>query len=559
MGSKLRTTGVALVSLLLVSAAFHPLDLWPLAWVAFVPWMTYHRKRRPRGVVQAFLVAYYVHFALLLQWVGEVSIPAVFVIPLLGMPFAALAALLGDRAVHRLGWPVGLAWGLPIVLSEWLRDQVLGLSWSSLGYTQWRWLEGVQIASILRVHGLSIFVFLVNGVLADLLSDLGPGSLRRLSRHTRFSAGIVATFGLALHLWGASRISNLVAEPGPSAAGIQVSTPPSVRRVIGSVRSWYEHTRIWDAHPQRSIVPDLLVISETALRGVELPHFPLADLLRTPMGMGLPGRFGDLLPRGPERATILGYSELEVADVSRGDKDDDGDGMLERNSAGIVVYPSEGIHERANLVANYHKRVCVPLGEVIPGPRSYPGRDWLKQQVLDAGGFIPDVTPGTEWVVGEVSLGGRKTRIGLNICYEVVFPAAFREQVKRNADFIVNISNDSWYGTSCELDLVHVQARFRAVEIGRSLFRVSNGGISTSIDGVGRYRQVVEVGGARKGVAGVLRDEIPIYRGITPWVAAGEPLIGAFLLLVGLGSAAWWGGMRKLSGFFRSFRRPSGP
>ncbi|HMS15540.1 MAG TPA: hypothetical protein PKA37_01785, partial [Planctomycetota bacterium] len=106
---------------------------------------------------------------------------------------------------------------------------------------------------------------------------------------------------------------------------------------------------------------------------------------------------------------------------------------------------------------------------------------------------------------------------------------------------------------------VHVQARFRAVEIGRSLFRVSNGGISTSIDGVGRYRQVVEVGGARKGVAGVLRDEIPIYRGITPWVAAGEPLIGAFLLLVGLGSAAWWGGMRKLSGFFRSFRRPSGP
>jgi apolipoprotein N-acyltransferase len=361
---------------------------------------------------------------------------------------------------------------------------------------------------------------------------------------------LVLALGMIVHIVGDQRIRAAEFESGPSVAGIQVSTSPRVRRALGSVLSWFEHYRVWAEHPRRFEAPDLMVISETALRGIELPERSLANVLMSPMGIGLRGNFGDILPRGEGTATVLGYLERLPADLTAGDRDNNDDGLVEHNSAAIVTIPRGGVlvRETPQLVANYRKRVCVPLGEVIPGPQSYPGRDWLKQQVLDAGGFIPDVTPGKEWVVGEVNLAGTTRRIGLNICYEMVFPEAFRAQVQRDADFIVNVSNDSWYGTSCELDLVHVQARFRAVESGRSVFRVSNGGISTSVDPVGRYRETVKAGEDRKGVEGVLRDRVPIAKGQTLWIRFGDGAIGGLLglLLLLVPAFSYW--LRKSRG-----------
>lgn len=525
--------GIAVASLSLASLAFHPVDAWYLAWVAFVPWMVYHGTRPRRGVALALLIAYYIHFAWTLVWIAEVSVAAVAAIPVLGLPFVLAAALLSDRLVHRYRIPWALAWTVPVVATEWLRDQVLGLTWSSIGYTQWRWLEGVQSAAVFRVHGLSFAVLAVNGAIAAAAVWIWRG------RPPEERRGVQVQLGLALGLLGllqgagGYRIATAGFEEGPAALGIQISVDPARRRELGSLGTWLEQEAVLERFRPPGADCDLLVISETALHSARLPDLPLPRLLSTPV----PGRggqtLGGFLPRGPGKATVMGYMELSPADTAAGDRDEDGDGFMERNMAGVVVFDGPG--DRPVLAAEYAKRVCVPLGEVLPGPRSYPGREWIKGLVHAKGGFVPDLTPGDAWVAARVRLGERERTVGLNICYEMVFPEAFTAQVRLGADFIVNISNDTWYGTGSEQDLVHVAARFRAVESGRSLFRVSNGGISTSVDPLGRYRATVERGGRRKGVDGVLRDRIPVAGGMTPFVRFGEWLAGGPLLGLLLG------------------------
>jgi apolipoprotein N-acyltransferase len=86
------------------------------------------------------------------------------------------------------------------------------------------------------------------------------------------------------------------------------------------------------------------------------------------------------------------------------------------------------------------------------------------------------------------------------------------------------------------------------VESGRSVFRVSNGGISTSVDPVGRYRETVKAGEDRKGVEGVLRDRVPIAKGQTLWIRFGDGAIGGLLglLLLLVPAFSYW--LRKSRG-----------
>jgi len=508
---------IAVVSLVLVSLAFHPFDLWWLGWFGFVPWMAWHEAAPRRGTGRALMLGYYFHLAYMLMWVGEIAPPLVWAIPLLGLPFVWACAWVSDRCVHGLGMPGLLVYPLAIVSAELARDQVLGLTWSSIGYTQWRWLEGIQSAAIFRVHLLSWVVLTVNAAIARWVIARWLRSERRPTPVDVRNGWLLAGAAVAsLHVAGMVRLTWADLEQGPVVAGVQGNIPQVMKLRSNRADAWDKQRRIYlDQVAHRD--PDVLVFAETSFRRVDDDGGPYGPPLETALTMPLVtsegpvmegGRqvtWGGWLPRGRGQVSVLGYNRWRTVGGER----------EESNVAGVVL--------DGRRIAEYAKRVLVPFGEYIPIRKGAFGHDWIVEQIEAAANYVPNLTPGDRCVAVPMETHGRRWTFGLNICYEVVFPGEFRSLMTEHApDFIVEISNDGWYGTSNELDLVHVAARFRAIECGRSFFRVANTGISTSVDPYGRYRQTVVEGGATKVVQGALVDTVQIARGTTPWVFAGD-------------------------------------
>jgi apolipoprotein N-acyltransferase len=167
--------------------------------------------------------------------------------------------------------------------------------------------------------------------------------------------------------------------------------------------------------------------------------------------------------------------------------------------------------------ATYDKRQLVPFGEYLPL------RDrlaWL-DRLLD----IPmsDLSAGTG--SGRVEMAGQVA--GLSICYEAAYARRIRTALP-DAGFLLNVSNDAWFGATLAPHQ-HLQiARVRALEMGRPMIRATNTGISALIDAEGRVT-------ARAGLftSEVLRGEVQPQQGHTPAARLGPwPALLLTLLLL---------------------------
>ena len=114
------------------------------------------------------------------------------------------------------------------------------------------------------------------------------------------------------------------------------------------------------------------------------------------------------------------------------------------------------------------------------------------------------------------------------ICYEIVYPD-FVTKNSRGADFLVTVSNDSWFGDSIG-PLQHLQmARFRALETGRPLLRGTNNGVSAIINPAGNIEAATD-----QSVETLLQGKITPRQGNTPIMVTGSwpvLLICLFILL----------------------------
>ncbi|MDD2661508.1 MAG: apolipoprotein N-acyltransferase [Methylococcales bacterium] len=117
----------------------------------------------------------------------------------------------------------------------------------------------------------------------------------------------------------------------------------------------------------------------------------------------------------------------------------------------------------------YSKTILLAFGEYIPGEQFFPEiRDWLPPTGHFARGSGPDAL---------LKLNGYK--MGAQICYESLFPGFSRSLAELGAQFIVNATNDSWYGTWQEPYQHMYMTLARGVEFRRPVLRVTNTGIST--------------------------------------------------------------------------------
>jgi len=168
----------------------------------------------------------------------------------------------------------------------------------------------------------------------------------------------------------------------------------------------------------------------------------------------------------------------------------------------LSKYNAAGLFARnGNLVETYWKIHLVPFGEALPWQDRFPV---LEKIDLGEG----DYSPGRERTVFNSGLG----RFSVLICFEAIFPRLAREFADQGIDFLVNITNDDWFGDTPAAPQHAAMAVMRAVENGMSLVRCANSGISGVVDPFGR----IEV-------------STPLFKRLELTASVGAPLPGGTL------------------------------
>ncbi len=171
------------------------------------------------------------------------------------------------------------------------------------------------------------------------------------------------------------------------------------------------------------------------------------------------------------------------------------------------------------ILARYDKRHLVPFGEYLPARRLLAriGLNKLTEGSLD---FSAGTTPNVLAVPGLPAFAA-------SICYEAIFPESARRAQVEGAAFLLNLTNDAWFGSGAGPYQHFAMARMRSVETGLPLVRVAQTGISAIIDGWGRVRSQIPLG-QRSAVDASLPTPAP-----TPlYVRLGEGVFWGLLILI---------------------------
>ena len=469
---------LAVCSGLALSGSFPNWGFHLLAWLALAPLLAVLASVPVRRGVLLGWCTGFVFFSTLLPWlIHTMTTYSTLSIPLAGLVLSALTITLGGY-VALFAWAQGFlcsclgARGLLLAAPlwvglEWLRGHLFtGFPWGLLGYSQYAQLPLIQVAAWTGVYGVSFLLVLVNSVVA-----LG---LVRDWRSVKVG-GLLALCLLALTLGvGASRLRR-EAEPTFPVAVIQGSIDQAVKWSPAFQRTTME---IYDDLTRRAAPssPALVVWPETAA-----PYFLRWE----------PGVTADLsrLARAAGAPLLVGALHLERRD-----------GSPRYFNSAFLITAEEGI------AARYDKMHLVPFGEYVPLKR-------LLFFVEAIAAEIGDFTPGERPLVFDRA----GSRFGVVICYEGIFPELFRQFVRGGAEFMVNITNDGWFGRTSGPIQHLTMIPFRAVENDVAVVRAANTGVSAIVAPSGRIQERLGLF-ERGGVNG----RIPLRRSATFYTRYGD-------------------------------------
>ena len=261
----------------------------------------------------------------------------------------------------------------------------------------------------------------------------------------------------------------------------------------------------------------------------------LLRLKTTPTGMKLFEQVAEMeaIPR-VRRPTAIHTLDQIVAQAApaRGLLITGGDRGV-RDESGSAIYNSlYALTPAGDVAAQYDKSHLVPFGEYMP-------KRWLIPYDKITGG-IGDFAAGAGLIT--LTVPGLPPFTPL-ICYEAVFSGRVTPDAGERPQWLLNVTNDAWFGMSTGPYQHYGTARLRAVEEGLPLVRTANTGISAVIDGYGRT--VAELG---LGQRGVLDAPLPVAAARTVFAMGGNalPIILATLA-----------GIYALRSYFRRKRRYS--
>ena len=174
----------------------------------------------------------------------------------------------------------------------------------------------------------------------------------------------------------------------------------------------------------------------------------------------------------------------------------------------------------------YHKTRLVPFGEYVPFESMLRGLIGFFD--LPMSSFIPGAE--NQGVLNAIGY-----KFAPAICYEIAYPW-YVQTIAKNADFILTVSNDAWFGKSIG-PAQHLQiAQLRALEMGRPVIRSTNTGFTAFINDQGQVQEI-----APQFEPQVLKGVVTVNVGQTPWAKWGPwPLFGALATVIGLAFFLRW-------------------
>jgi apolipoprotein N-acyltransferase len=494
-----RRASIAFAAGALSVLAMAPLNLWPvlLLTLPVAVWLIDGAGAGKLGGWPAAAVTGwwfgFGYFLAGLYWIGNallVDAPTFgWLLPfaVAGLPaglaiFMALGFLLA-----RLIWTTDasriLAFACALTASEWVRGHVLtGFPWNALGYALSNPLALAQTASLTGLWGLTFLTVAIFASPATLID----------AKHMARRAWLAPVLGLiALTVMGAYGSFRLAREPTRLVESVklrimQPNLPQDTKFNYGAkadVMRKYLGLSDRSTGPQSAGVRDatILIWPESAF-----PFF----LAREADAMA---QIAGLLPQG----TILITGAVRPPDAAPPGR------PVTRAYNSIYVIDHDG-----TILSVYDKLHLVPFGEFLPF-QSAMEKLGFTQLTKVQGGFIP----GTRRRPIELP---RTPRVLPLICYEVVFPGDIAARDERPA-WIVNVTNDGWFGNSTGPYQHLQQARLRAIEEGLPIVRAANTGVSAVIDPLGRI--VAQLG---LGTEGVLDASLPSAIGPTLYSRVGD-------------------------------------
>ena len=449
---------------LLLFVSFPLFGLFFLSWISLVPLLI---AVSGKGICRGSLISIFsgiIFFLGIFSWILEVpgytylhhALLAVYLGLYIGV-FGFIFVLFNKR--------VGLIAALfmaPFIwtLLEFLRSNFtfLELPWGLLSHAQYKNPVVIQIASLTGAYGVSFLIVLVNATIAVLVmmafKRLIGGKANFPALRPVWARNLLLVFCsvclVGTLLYGHWRLHQPIEGTSIKIAVIQGNIPQKRkwdRKYAKFIRQTYQDLTIQAARD----APSLIVWPETATPGAINRHIGMYSWLK-----GIASTADAYLLVGSAQRAKFAKTEVDRARYV--------------NSAFLISPASKKIKNQ-----RYDKILLFPFGEYLPYRNIIP---WAWLNVPDVNGYMP----GQEFKV--LNLAG--TPFAVTICWENIFPDLARRFVQNGAQFIVNITNEAWFGeTAAPAQFLSMNV-FRAVENGVYVVRCGNTGISCFIDPCGR-------------------------------------------------------------------------
>jgi len=485
--------GIAILAagtLVLKSLIFAPISFWPLSFVCLVPWLVMVGAGREARLVYVFSYLLGLLFFLWnMRWLWYPTGVGYVALSVYLACYFPLAACPIRHAVRRRCLPLALVAPLVWVGGEMLRAVVIsGFPWFFLAHSPHEVLTLIQVSDLVGAYGLSFVIAAVNGAAADVI--LAILARRRAvrpdaNRHpAQFGALFAALLLIATCVYGHIQLSADTMGEGPTIAVVQGDF---ISKVSGEGLAEDEKKRLYfsmldsaDAHD-----PDMVLLPESAWWMFLNPekrdlHWLSRDSFAA---------FQDYATRG-NTCVVTGCGAWVDTPHDLLAK--------ERRYNSAMVFSADGSEPQ-----RYDKIHLVYFGEIVPfrfGNFRFLYL-WINSLMPFSGPDNDEYSyfPGTEFrtfAMEAPSREGELYRFSIPICYEDVMPYVSREFVSGGAsakrcDFLLNISNDGWFGRGIQQPQHLAICVFRAVENRVGIARAVNTGVSAFIKPTGEVHDIV--------------------------------------------------------------------
>lgn len=500
---RIKWTDIFLVVLsgVLTALSFPKFNLSFFAWISLIPFLYVLAQRTPKQSFVLGLIAGVSFNAILIYWVPDVPahygnlsigmsllIYAVFVLYLaLFWAFFSLCFAKIRSAYPSLSFL--LAPFLWISFEYILTHLLTGFPWGLLGYSQYKNLWLLQLASITGIYGLSFILVLFQS-----------SFVYSMIHKRRIHFFLVLFLILIIHVWGWLSMPKTVDTTDSFKASV----------IQGNVSSDIDWTQVSDRQKWDLFQRHLDLSASAYAEGSGLivwPEFTVPLCFSCRNGI-YPEFKQSLLDFVEENGSTLLIGTTETA-VSQQN--------FHYFNAALCLQP--GLHMSA-----YFKMHLVPFGEYTPYKKVF----FFIEKMTRA---IGEITPGSEYVLHEYE--GKK--FGSPICYEIIFPNLVRNFVKKGAEFLVTITNDSWYGNSAAPYQHFAIAVVRAVENRRYLLRAATTGVSGIVDPYGRIIHRSEMMTQTYLTERIIPiDKLTLYSSLGDYVPLISLTLGALFLILAI-------------------------